>query len=124
MRKSIPIGVRVEARPAPDTLHSRLEALAGPMRQMPEDEVRRWHELPAEAELFKTTLSLCAECLAHVPAAVYAVRGRVFMSKRCPTHGLARALLENDARYYKLSNKDRWGRAYVTSRRSTITSRI
>jgi uncharacterized radical SAM superfamily Fe-S cluster-containing enzyme len=51
-----------------------------------------------------------------VPAAVYVAHGRVFISKRCETHGLARALLENDERYYKLSNKDRWGRAFVTNR--------
>jgi len=116
LRKSIPIGVRVEARPPADTLQARLERLAVPLRQMNADEVRREHELPAECVLLKTTLSLCAECLAHVPAAVYEARGRVFISKRCATHGLARALLENDARYYKLSNKDRWGRAFVTDR--------
>jgi len=116
LRKSIPIGVRIEPRPLADTQHSRLETLAAALRQMSADEVRRVHELPDEAELLKTTLSLCAECLGHVPAAVYAARGRVFISKRCATHGLARALLENDARYYRLSNKDRWGRAYVTDR--------
>ncbi|HET9472880.1 MAG TPA: radical SAM protein [Steroidobacteraceae bacterium] len=116
MRKSIPIGVRVEGRPPADSLRTRLEVLAAPLRAMSADEVRREHELPAAAELLKTTLSLCAECLAHVPAAVYAAQGRVFMSKRCATHGLARALLESDERFYRLSNKDRWGRAYVTDR--------
>ena len=120
MRKSIPIGVRVEARPVPDSLQSRLEALAAPLRQMSAEEVRRAHGLPLEAGLLKTTLSLCAECLAHVPAAVYTSRGRVFISKRCSTHGLARALLENDERYYKLSNKDRWGRAFVTDRTENV----
>ena len=116
MRKSIPISVRVEARPPVDSLQTRLEALATPLRAMSADEVRREHELPAAAELLKTTLSLCAECLAHVPAAVYAAQGRVFMSKRCTTHGMARVLLESDERFYRLSNKDRWGRAYVTDR--------
>src|SRR6185312_1566236 len=56
--------------------------------------------------------SLCPECLAHVPAAVYADGNRVLMNKVCPTHGLTSALLENDTRYYRLSNKDRWGRHY------------
>ena len=116
MRKSIPISVRVEARPPADTLQARLEVLAVPLRAMSADDVRREHELPAGAELLKTTLSLCAECLAHVPAAVYAAQERVFMSKRCSTHGRARVLLESDQRFYRLSNKDRWGRAYVTDR--------
>jgi uncharacterized radical SAM superfamily Fe-S cluster-containing enzyme len=116
LRKTIPISVRVEARPPADSLQTRLEALAAPLRTLGVDEVRRDHELPGGAELLKTTLSLCPECLAHVPAAVYQAQGRVFMSKRCPGHGLARVLLENDERYYKLSNKDRWGRAYVTDR--------
>ena len=116
MRKSIPIGVRVEARPPVDSLQGRLEALAAPLRARSAEDVCRDHELPEGVELLKTTLSLCAECLAHVPAAVYEAQGRVFMSKRCATHGLARVLLENDGRYYKLSNKDHWGRAYVTNR--------
>lgn len=119
MRKSIPISVRVEA-PRVDTLESRLETLAAPLRALSAEDVARAHELPVGAELLKTTLSVCADCLAHVPAAVYAAQGRVFMSKRCATHGLARALLENDARYYRLSNKDRWGRAYVTDRTERV----
>jgi len=116
LRKSIPISVRVEARFPVDSLQTRLEALATPLRAMSADEVCREHELPAAAELLKTTLSLCADCLTHVPAAVYAAQGRVFMSKRCTTHGMARVLVESDERFYRLSNKDRWGRAYVTDR--------
>jgi len=120
LRKSIPISVRVEARPPADALQARLEALAAPLRAMSTDDVRREHELPAGAELLKTTLSLCADCLAHVPAAVYVAQDRVFMSKRCVTHGLARVLLENDQRFYRLSNKDRWGRAFVTDRTERV----
>ena len=58
MRKSIPISVRVETRPPVNSLQTRLEALAVPLRAMSADEVRREHELPAAAELLKTTLSL------------------------------------------------------------------
>ncbi len=117
MRKAIPIAIRVEA---PATLDSRLEALATPLRKLDAADVAREFALPADASLLKTTLSLCAECLAHVPAAVFAHEGRVFIEKRCAHHGAARALLENDARYYKLSNKDRWGRAYVSDRTETV----
>jgi 7,8-dihydro-6-hydroxymethylpterin dimethyltransferase len=119
LRKSIPISIRVETAPVAPR-QSRLESLAIPLRELDADAVTREFELPADAQLLKTTLSLCADCLAHVPAAVFAAGRRVFMHKRCVTHGLARALLENDARYYRLSNKDRWGRAYVSDRTEIV----
>jgi uncharacterized radical SAM superfamily Fe-S cluster-containing enzyme len=62
--------------------------------------------------LLKTTISLCPECLSHVGAAVFVRDGRVLMRKRCPGHGPSEALVENDERWYRLSNKDRWGRRY------------
>jgi uncharacterized radical SAM superfamily Fe-S cluster-containing enzyme len=119
LRKPLPVSIRVETRPA-DTLASRLELLAAPLRQLTAADVMREFALPAGAELLKTTLSLCAECLAHVPAAVFVADNRVFMQKRCATHGAARTVLENDARWYRLSNKDRWGRAYVTDRTELV----
>jgi 7,8-dihydro-6-hydroxymethylpterin dimethyltransferase len=120
LRKPIAIDVRVETASARDTLTSRLERLAAPLRRMSAADVTREFSLPAGAELLKTTLSLCAECLEHVPAAVFAENGRVFLEKRCTSHGPARALLENDARWYRLSNKDRWGRAYATDRTEVV----
>jgi 7,8-dihydro-6-hydroxymethylpterin dimethyltransferase len=119
LRKPISIAVRVEAARV-DSLQSRLETLSEPLRALGEAEVAARFELPSGSQLLKTTLSLCAECLVHVPAAVYAHEGRVFMRKRCETHGAARVLLENDERYYRLSNKDRWGRAYVTDRTENV----
>lgn len=123
MGKPLGISIRVERPNGPgtaETLESRLAALAAPLRELDAAEVARRFELPAGAELLKTTLSLCAECLAHVPAAVFASAGRVYMEKRCGTHGAARALLENDARWYRLSSKDRWGRAYVADRTEVV----
>lgn len=63
--------------------------------------------------LLKTTISLCPACLAHVPALVFARRGRVFMKKLCDGHGFSEALVESDERFFHLSNKDRWGRRYA-----------
>jgi uncharacterized radical SAM superfamily Fe-S cluster-containing enzyme len=63
--------------------------------------------------LLKTTVSLCSECLAHVPALVFARQGRVWMRKLCGDHGWADAVLENDESFYHLSNKDRWGRRFA-----------
>jgi uncharacterized radical SAM superfamily Fe-S cluster-containing enzyme len=62
----------------------------------------------------KTTISLCAACLAHVPAVVFERDGRVLMRKDCPEHGPAEALVESDVKFYRLSNKDRWGRRFAT----------
>jgi uncharacterized radical SAM superfamily Fe-S cluster-containing enzyme len=64
------------------------------------------------ARLLKTTVSLCPECLAYVPALVFTRAGCVFMSKLCNDHGRSEALLENDETFYHLSNKDRWGRPF------------
>jgi uncharacterized radical SAM superfamily Fe-S cluster-containing enzyme len=109
-----PIPLTVDARPV--SMESRLRQLSTAMRALDYGEVRSRFDVPVAARLLKTTISLCAECLVHVPAAVYAESGKVLLSKRCPAHGLQRALLENDERYYYLSNKDRWGRRYAPDR--------
>ena len=64
----------------------------------------------------KTTVSLCGDCLTYVPAFVYEQGGRVLMAKACPRHGHGTAIVENDARFYFLSNKDRNGRVYAKER--------
>jgi uncharacterized radical SAM superfamily Fe-S cluster-containing enzyme len=71
---------------------------------------------PRADRLLKTTASLCPECLAHVPALVLARDGRVLAVKRCDAHGLREAVLENDERFYFLSNKDRSGRRFADDR--------
>lgn len=115
MRERIPIAVEpVAAMPA--TFVDRLSQLSRDVRALDYTTVRQCFAVPADARLLKTTLSLCPECLAHVPAAVYAEAGRVYINKQCERHGFSRALLENDERYYFLSNKDRWGRRYAPDR--------
>ena len=64
----------------------------------------------------KTTISLCPVCLAYVPALVFERAGRVIIAKRCADHGTSEALLENNARFYALSNKDRSGRRFADDR--------
>ena len=70
----------------------------------------------SNGRLLKTTVSLCPQCLAYVPAAVHVDGGRVLMSKHCETHGPSAALLESDERFYFLSNKDRSGRRFAEDR--------
>src|SRR4051794_22554113 len=112
MRKPLAIGVRVEST-RPRTFEDRLQDIARPLQGMDATQAAQRFELPAGAALLKTTLSLCPECLTHVQAAVYSEGKRVFIAKACATHGFTRALLENDANYYHLSNKDRWGKRYA-----------
>jgi 7,8-dihydro-6-hydroxymethylpterin dimethyltransferase len=113
MRKPIAIPVCIEHVAVEGDYEGRLERIAAPLRGLAEAEVRTRFELASGTRLLKTTLSLCAECLAHVPAAVYADEGRVWIAKQCAQHGRQIALLENDERFYRLSNKDRWGQAYA-----------
>jgi uncharacterized radical SAM superfamily Fe-S cluster-containing enzyme len=110
MARPFPVAVRAVS------LEERLELLALPLKKLSAADVARRFDLPGGAAVLKTTLSLCPACLTHVTAAVYVEGGRVLMAKRCAQHGAFRAVIENDEAYYRLSTKDRWGRAYDDSR--------
>jgi uncharacterized radical SAM superfamily Fe-S cluster-containing enzyme len=73
-------------------------------------------ELVGHERALKTTISLCPECLAYVPAIVFTQGGRALMRKRCPEHGPSQAVLENDEKFYFLSNKDVSGRSFAPDR--------
>jgi 7,8-dihydro-6-hydroxymethylpterin dimethyltransferase len=64
----------------------------------------------------KSTVSLCGECRAYVPCAVFVRDGRVLGKKACKLHGLSEALFESDERFYFLSNKDASGVRYDETR--------
>lgn len=98
---------------APPTLSSRLETLRDGLLALDEGAARARFEVPDRARVLKSTVSLCPTCLAHVPAVFASLGGRVIAYKRCDQHGRSRALIENDARYFMLSNRDRWGRRYA-----------
>ncbi len=94
----------------------RLEALRRDLLALDEEgAVARFQPGPHE-RLLKSTISLCPDCLEHAPALVYSRDGRVWIHKDCPRHGPSTAILENDERFYFLSNKDRWGRRYADDR--------
>src|SRR4051812_818911 len=99
--------------PAP-SFQNGLEHIRTSLMEMDEGACAGAFELAAGDRALKTTISLCAECLGHVPAVVFSRGDRVLMRKRCPVHGVAEALVESDLAYYRLSNKDRWGRRYAT----------
>lgn len=119
MRKPLSIPIRIEPgiiTLPPDSLESRLTVLAAPLKLLIQAQVRETFGLKTNTPLLKTTLSLCPECLLHVHAAVYIENGRVQMVKLCAQHGVSHAVIENDERYYRLSNKDRWGKCYAPER--------
>ena len=118
MRKPIAIPVVVDA--PGQSFEARLESIAAPLRALDEAQVRTRFALRDDDRLHKTTLSLCPTCLVHVPAAVFERDGRVRMRKQCATHGDSDAVIENDPAFYRLSNKDRWGRAYSSMPRFDI----
>jgi uncharacterized radical SAM superfamily Fe-S cluster-containing enzyme len=95
------------------SLSARLERIRDDLRALDADEAAGRFELAAFEKLWKSTISLCPTCLAHVPALVYETGGKVLMRKICDAHAFSDAVLENDANYYNVSNKDRWGRRYT-----------
>lgn len=115
-----PISVALEGALPPRSLDARLEAIAAPLRSLDEPAVRAAFALDAGDVLLKTTLSLCPSCLSHVPAAVLQRGRQVWLHKRCRTHGASAAVVENDIDFYRLSSKDRWGRAFGGAARFDI----
>jgi hypothetical protein len=105
---------------ATPSLAVRLEAIAAPLRALDEAGARARFALAAGEVLIKTTISLCPDCLAHVPAAVLRRGERVWMRKHCATHGASDAVIENDVAFYRVSSKDRWGRCYAEIARLDI----
>jgi uncharacterized radical SAM superfamily Fe-S cluster-containing enzyme len=106
--------------PIVESFTNTLEEVAAPLRRFSEQDVRREFSLSAVDVLIKTTISLCPECLAHVQAAVIRREDRIWIRKRCGIHGHSEAILENDAGFYRVSNKDRWGRIYSDFARQDI----
>lgn len=101
------------AAPPVSPFHQRLEEIRASLLPLDAAMAVRRFGPEGSARLLKTTISLCPDCLAPVPALVYAREGRILMRKRCEEHGDSDALLESDERFYHLSNKDRWGRRYA-----------
>ncbi len=56
-------------------------------------------------DFLESTTSLCPECLQTVPGKIVARDGRVYIHKRCPTHGHQEELLEDNAEYFIRRNQ-------------------
>ena len=99
-----------------------LELAKDAARALDEAGARARFELAPRDHALKTTVSLCPECLAHVPAVVFVRDRRVLVRKACTLHGSSDAVLENDERFYFLSNKDRAGNVFARERIFDIPS--
>src|SRR6185295_801742 len=99
---------------------SRVASASRQVSRLDEAESIAFFGLTGFERVLKTTVSLCPECLAHVPAIVFTRGGRVLVAKSCAAHGRSEAVLENDERFYFLSNKDRSGRRFADDRVMTI----
>jgi uncharacterized radical SAM superfamily Fe-S cluster-containing enzyme len=54
---------------------------------------------------YGATRALCSTCLRLVDAKELIEEGRVFLSKRCPDHGLHRVLLSDDVDYFRMARE-------------------
>jgi uncharacterized radical SAM superfamily Fe-S cluster-containing enzyme len=97
----------------PTSPDARLKSLREKLMPLDAAAAVGYFQLQDYNQLLKSTISLCPECLKHVPALVFARGVQVQIRKHCEQHGFSEAVLENDLEFYHLSNKDRWGRAYA-----------
>lgn len=104
--------IAVPVRPAEPSFAARLQSIAAELRTLEHPAAYFHYELPEHAKLIKSTISLCPTCIRHTGAAIYEWHGKVFKKIHCPDHGFAIAVIENDATFYSVSSKDRWGRVY------------
>jgi uncharacterized radical SAM superfamily Fe-S cluster-containing enzyme len=112
----MPVSLDVLGSPAAaPALSQRLEAIRATLLRQDEGACVAHFDLGDFDRLLKTTVSLCPECLRHVEAIVFVRGTSVLMKKRCREHGFSEALVESDVAFYRLSNKDRWGRRFAPS---------
>src|SRR4051812_26782239 len=92
----------------PTSPDARLKSLREKLMPLDAAAAVGYFQLQDYNQLLKSTISLCPECLKHVPALVFARGVQVQIRKHCEQHGFSEAVLENDLEFYHLSNKDRW----------------
>jgi len=56
--------------------------------------------------VLKQTISLCPRCLCDIPATIYEIDGMAVMRKVCPEHGLFHGIVERDASFYGMVQRN------------------
>lgn len=90
-----------------------LEIISKNLKSYSAQQVKTVFSLNTNDILYKTTISVCEECLVHTKAVVFENKNKVWIRSVCNKHGSFTNLLENDAKFYRLSNKDIWGNRYI-----------
>ena len=64
------------------------------------------------------TVSLCNECYRHIPGVVFERDDKIWLSKKCPEHGVMEEVVEIDTEYYyNLAKTD--DSEFISDRKST-----
>jgi uncharacterized radical SAM superfamily Fe-S cluster-containing enzyme len=79
-------------------------------KRLPEDFARRRGHNPPVARVrpylfYDVAISICSRCFRKVDGKIVIEDGSVFLDRRCPQHGPERALLADDADYYRRSRE-------------------
>jgi len=56
--------------------------------------------------ILKNTISICPTCGIDIPASIHEVEGMAIMRKTCPEHGLFNAVVERDAEFYQIAQRN------------------
>jgi uncharacterized radical SAM superfamily Fe-S cluster-containing enzyme len=89
-----------------------LEKLSKELKGYSLQQVKDFFELADQSKIYKSTISVCEHCLEHNKAIIYQQDNKVWIKNNCIEHGFSINLIENDVSFYKLSNKDLWGKKY------------
>lgn len=99
-----------------DPVAEMQNAIRSFLQSLDEQAARKHFSSEALDVLLKSTISVCNSCLNYCPALVFERDSKVWLTAGCDDHGLATSLVENDAKFYRLSNKDCWGVRYDNER--------
>ncbi len=98
--------------PSDQSVKDQLETMSAELHEYSLQQVIDKFELLEQYHVYKTTISVCEHCLAHSQAVIYEDNSKVWIKSICNDHGSSINLIENDANFYHLSNKDAWGKKY------------
>ena len=108
------------AAPNPNVaIHQRIRDF---LQTLDDAAARDCFEVGQNAKLLKSTISVCNSCVQFCAGLVFEEQGKVWITASCKQHGLSTSLVENDANFYRLSNKDDWGVRYDNERVFDIPS--
>ncbi|WP_144394999.1 radical SAM protein [Pleionea sediminis] len=95
------------------------------LKSLNESDVRVLFNFHQDEVIYKSTISVCEHCLNYVAAVIFERQKKVWIKKACnqcenkknkSINKESINLIENDASFYRTSNKDTWGVSYVSNK--------